>query len=68
MTFEVSRLTKEKEKRENENAIETQSKEMLSKEKHELVQQANELQHQLELLKTQKQTEQHKADQHVRDA
>ena len=43
MTFEVSRLTKEKEKRENENAIETQSKEMLSKEKHELVQQANEL-------------------------
>ena len=48
--------------------MENKTKEQLGMEKLELVTQLNELTHQIEVIKTQKQTEIYKQDQSVRDA
>ena len=48
--------------------LENKTKEMLSKEKNEMVKQLNELQHQMDIVNTQNQTEHHKKDQFVRES
>lgn len=64
----MDRLQREKEKRQDLSLMEQKTKEQLGMEKLELVTQLNELTHQIEVIKTQKQTEVYKQDQSVRDA
>ena len=64
----MDRLQREKEKRQDLSLMEQNTKEQLGMEKLELVTQLNELTHQIEVIKTQKQTEVYKQDQSVRDA
>ena len=68
LQIEVDRLQREKEKRQDLSLMEQKTKEQLGMEKLELVTQLNELTHQIEVIKTQKQTEVYKQDQSVRDA
>ena len=60
LQLEVERLRRDKDKRAEQTMAEGKTKEQLSKEKYELVAQLNELTHQLEVIKTQKETELHK--------
>ena len=66
--LDAERMRKDREKRQDAEMMEGKTKEQLSREKHELLSQLSELQHQFDVFKTQKQTEAHKNEQLVRDA